>query len=201
MYGGTAANDLWELSATGWQLMAQGGTLPAGAHPTSLVYDSVRQRTTVTNVLNGAVWEWDGATWTVRPASAITSFDGVTGFDPIRNRLQLVNSNGIRVLNNGSWNLASATGPDEPVGNVIFDPSRQRSIVIGISPVFSHAETWEWTGSQWTEMNQFSITRLHQLRGSAMAWDPVRSRMVVAFGFDCSYQGCPYNTAVWEYGR
>jgi hypothetical protein len=205
LYGGAGIGapqtDLWELSPTGWEQKVQSGALPTTGHPPSLVYDSVRQRTTITNVLNGAVWEWDGTSWAVRPASAIVSFDGITGFDPVRNRLQLLNSNGIRVLNGSSWNLASGNGPDVPIGTIVFDTQRQRSVVLATSSVFNSSETWEWSGSQWTEMNTYVIQRPGELTSVAMAWDPLRNKVVVVGGLDCSFQGCPYNGSTWEYGR
>ncbi len=207
LYGGyttSVVNDLWELGPTGWQQRSQNGSLPLTADPTTLTWDSVRQRVVIMKQSSGAIWEWDGTTWTQRPVSTGASANyGVSGFDPVRNRLQLVGNGGIYVFNGTGWNLAAGNGPQNTGGTIAFDTVRNRSILFAQGPSGNMlSQTWEWSGSSWTSMNTWLSTRPVAVGGPATAWDPVRHVMVLFGGSDCrSSSSCFDSQQTWEYGQ
>ena len=182
----------------------QAGTLPVEADATTLVWDSVRQRAVVIRLRTGAIWEWDGTTWTARPFSgSLVMPSAISGFDPVRNRLQLVDNSGLRVFNN-SWNLASSNGPSQATGDIAFDTGRNRSVIVALGPAgTTTSQTWEWSGSQFTAMNTYLPTRPKAVAGPATAWDPVRQKLVLFGGVDCrtSQTPCTDERLTWEYGR
>ena len=202
-YNGSAyVTDLWELGPAGWELRTQAGTLPDQADATSLVWDSVRQRVVVTRLRTGALWEWDGTTWTARAfTGTLVAPNAISGFDPVRNRLQLVDNTGMRVFNN-SWNLAAGGGPQQATGDIAFDTVRNRSIIVALGPAgTTTSQTWEWSGSSWTAMNTHLPTRPKAVGAPAIAWDPVRQTMVLFGGLDCrtSTTPCTDERLTWEY--
>jgi hypothetical protein len=202
-YGTSTLTDLWELGPNGWQQRTQLGSLPTTANPTTLVWDSARQRVVVMKQSTGAIWEWDGTTWTQRSVSTGASANyGVSGFDPVRNQLQLVANGGIYTFNGAGWNNP-VVGPQNLEGAAVFDTVRNRTITFAQgSSSTTYGQIWEWSGSAWTQMNNYLTTKPIAVGGPAIAWDPVRHVMVLFGGSDCrSTSSCFDARQTWEYGQ
>ncbi len=115
LYAGAGRTDLWEIDATGWQQMSLGGTLPSGETPSTLVYDSVRQRSVVINLNTGAAWEWSGSTWVQvdsyfplnRRPEARTS--PAVAWDPVRQALVLFGGSACSTSSSSSCELNDQT--------------------------------------------------------------------------------------------
>jgi hypothetical protein len=87
-----------------------------------------------------------------------------------------------------SWRRRSIDGPPARQGHAMaWDPVRERVLVFGGQTTKAsggavlHADTWEWDGEQWHELQP--AHRPPARWGTAIATDPVRKRVVLFGGF------------------
>lgn len=191
---GTASRETYEWDGANW-LQRTTGFVPARWGP--LVYD--RQRNRVVLYTGASLFEWDGADWQAlspavvpedRTAHAIV-YDAARqqvvlfgGMDPF-NPWEVAATTWI--LAGGTWRAATVAHlPPARFGHAIaFDPIRQRVVLFG--GAYSRwsvrmGDTWEWNGTDWTAVRP--ATSPSERSGHAMAFDPVRQRIVLFGGSD-----------------
>ncbi|MCA8970584.1 MAG: hypothetical protein KDC95_12395 [Planctomycetes bacterium] len=166
---GGVLDDTCELAGTVWTKPAT-PTRPAGRMATALSYDLVRKRTILfggrlitTAAPMADTWEWDGVTWARKTPSR--SPTGVADHAMVYD-----NARRRTVLFGGYTSLGTNQVPPTPSDN-----------------------TWEYDGSNWT---QVMTTIKPPARGEfGMAFDAIRQRVVVFGGCD----GTTYLADTWEF--
>lgn len=194
--GPTLLTDTWEWNGVTW-------TQRAGAGPPSRIhaaggYDRRRQRV----VLFGGVapndsalfdtWEWDGNAWTRAMEGGPDRWANALVYDATGDRLLLhaiergrgrgVYRTELYAWTGSAWNLVGAalSGPEiSPTqaiaglntGILLFDGGTQQG----------SASTWRWSVDAWTRLDAATAPALRN--GHAMAYDPVRNRVVLFGGF------------------
>ena len=169
MFGGQNAarvfpNDTWTYDGTDWKRVDSTTGPPAGAGHHAMAYDQKRQRvvlyggTTDRREVITDVWEWDGTRWhRITPATP--------GPRVTRHRMAYDAARGVTVLHAGTetwswdgtmWRRLATTGPSQRIVSAMaYDAGRQRVVLFGGAgpggepPYDSHADVWEWDGSQW----------------------------------------------------
>jgi hypothetical protein len=230
--GNEAQPAMWELANGRWTakgaLAGQNADFGAsfaftrlGLCPTCTVYDSVRQRTLLvtegteasfsTDPMPPQIWEWDGATWTLRACNG--GPDGLVeaGIAYDTNRGVLVVVGGI--VNDGfsapfgTWEVDSATctwanrsgatpaPPSRSFPNLAWDASR--NVVVLFSGGNGQADTWEWDGVAGTWTARATAASPPARIRAGTAFDPNRARVVLFGGSSASSQ-TPLGD-VWEY--
>ena len=186
-----------------------------------MAYDPGRDRIVLFGGWSGSylndTWEWDGVTWTqMTPTNVPPGRDWTAmAYDPNLGKVVMFgghttvgwpnvpNSFGDMWAWDGSnWTpLTPATMPFMRFGHEMeLDTKRGRIVMWGgasrqngsVQPV-QHLETWEWDGSNWTQIATTSRPTANTFFG--MAYDPRRERTVC-------YGGLVNNVAtgeVWEY--
>jgi hypothetical protein len=197
--GGTIYGDQWEWDGTNWTPRTPSISPPARfAH--GLTYDSKRQRVVLyggsaLNSLNGPaladVWEWDGTTWSARPAGPPGRRYAGMVYDAQRGRTVLFGG----AMCNASicstvaetweydgiaWAMASASGPSMRVGlSLAWDSSRGVTVLFGGRGPFELGDVWEWDGTSWA----YRTTSTPPKRsGHRMIYDPTHKELVVFGG-------------------
>ena len=91
------------------------------------------------------------------------------------------------VFNGTTWtHLNPATSPGIRRDHaMVFDPATGQVLLFGgestTSPLTPLGDTWVWDGTNWTPV---ASSGPNPRRGSAMAYDPVRNRVVLFGGYD-----------------
>lgn len=188
--------DTWVWNGTNWFQRTPALTPPArfGA---AMAYDSARQVVVMFGGFNPAgtdlndTWEWNGTNWTPRTTSPTPSARGAhrLAFDAARGVTLLYGGfstpTGLTLADTWRWNGTTwTTGPAGP-GSLcdqvfVYDPDRQRVVLwgglrfTGASVGIDLNQTWEWTGTSWTQRTTTST--------------PI-ARSVWAAGFDPASRG------------
>lgn len=115
----TLLDDFWIRSNESWQQVELVGDAPSARAEAAITFDSFRNRL----VLFGGYAAESGE---VTPLGDTWEYDG------------------------NSWQLMSSSGPTAANGaTLVYDTSRQRSVLFTRNAEKSKSETWEWDGSQW----------------------------------------------------
>ena len=161
LYGGgfTAQADTWEYNGVTWTERATTGPSPRGAF--SMSYDSQRGVMVLfggISNLNGDLldetWEWDGVVWSQRLSVTEPQVRG--GHTSAYDSVR-----GVTVLFGGFGGI-------DPVQNIII----------------LYGDTWEWDGSDWTQVSAGGGSEPAGREGQGMAYDSQRNRVVMFGGAD-----------------
>lgn len=189
----------------------------------AMVYDQRRQRVILfggadASSVRGDTWAWDGARWS--PLSSAgpgpRTFPAMA-YDSIRGKVVLFGGN--RVLFGKSmeenrflqdtwewegtgWTQVAAAGPPARAeAAVTFDSGRGRVVVFGGykrdgDELIRLGDTWEWDGSQWTEIKVDGPTPRN---GASMVYDSARGKGVLFGG--ATENGVSGETWEWDGAR
>jgi len=198
----TLQAQLWRRGASGWQLT------PAPPNTMQLVFDSFRNRvvgvstsvsTTDPTIMWNDIWEWDGSVWS-HPTNIWPGRDGFgLAFDTLRHRVVLFGGVHFdRVPSetlewDGTSVIPRTVAPQPPSGQagVLLAYDERRGVTVLFSGV---SETWEWNGNAW--LLRTPATSPPPRGNPAMAWDPVRARVVLFGGSGAS--GLLDDTWEWD---
>ncbi len=198
----SSSEQIWEYDGTTW---SKRGDLaqPRVAH--AMTYDAARRSTVV---VGGGVSEfgndftegtllWNGNAWSYLSRFAPDAIGAAAmAFDAARSRTVLFGGRDANLtllafpqaLGSAGWTtISSATPPARAWHVMAYDSSRRNIIVHGGrgamgSSYVTIGDTWALEDSTWTNL---TATAGALVRSShAMAWDPVRERMVVFGGLD-----------------
>lgn len=206
--GGQLLGDTWERSpdATWTQVSTTG---PSPRVFSTMAFDSLRGRI----VLFGGetaggpmedTWEWNGMAWIqVGLAGPGQRSGAALAYDAARANIVLFGGNGggdTWAWDGLSWSLVSALGPNASLNaKMIYDSSRERIVLYGALNENSEStsDTWEWDGSTWgmTVPNGPSHVFYPDQAPFVMAYDPVRSRVILFGGDDSNFV---YPDTTWE---
>jgi hypothetical protein len=198
LFGDEAAlnNDSWNWDGSTWTRQTVPTNLP-GEGGFAYAYDSARDRVEVFgghdgagNIL-GALWEFDGASWTRRPDAGVwppSSDDIAMAYDPTLARTVMINNRwnintGVADVwewDGNTWTNATPAsgGPIRPVYPVFVNAgAKEVEIGTGTTGV---TEVWEWSGS-WTNRTPGSGSSPSPRTRASAAYDPARG-VVVLFG-------------------
>ena len=211
------------IPAQAWTLTVPGSTAGVPLHRswsrlcmewtrgTSLLFGGF-DSTSATMASLGDTWTYNAATngWTqLQPATSPLARDShMMAYDQSRNVTVLFggwDTNGNELndtweWNGTNWNLITPSGSG-PVarhdGAMVFDSARGTCILWGGSDFtlgFDYADTWEWNGTSWTQLNTpaWPLAR----SGHSMAYDVARARTVMFGGWDAN--GTPLGDT-WEF--
>ena len=163
LYGGgfTAQADTWEYNGVTWTERATTGPSPRGAF--SMSYDSQRGVMVLfggISNLNGDLlaetWEWDGVVWSQRLSVNEPEVRG-------GHTSAYDSARGVTVLFGGFGGI-------DPVQNIII----------------LYDDTWEWDGSDWTQVSAGGGSAPAGREGQGMVYDSQRNRVVMFGGADIS---------------
>jgi hypothetical protein len=213
----SAVQETWENDGSQWVLRGPVGpaAAPFGQVSVRAVYDSARQR--VIGILSegGGVyfehWEWDGATWTLRPTPTRPAprYDFALAYDSVRQRTILHggNSGPLGVLadtwefDGNAWTQRSSGGPQNRMQHsMAFDAARGVTVLFGghrsSTPAFQYGDTWVWNGSYWFE--HYGAQGPAPRSAASMVWDGRRQRIVLTGGRSVYGGSVDYNDT-WEW--
>jgi cysteine-rich repeat protein len=186
--------------------------LPGPRVGASLAFDLRRRRAVMFGgfqppfTFSAETWEWDGRHWS--PIAGVVPpgrNSHAAAYDSARQEMVVFGGDQITAtVSNDTWiwdgvwqPRVSDVDPRARRGHaMVYDATRQRVVMFGgtTDPVFGevNGETWEWDGQQWREI---PIAGPAARTGHAMAFDPVRGRVVLFGG------GAPgaLQTDTWEY--
>jgi hypothetical protein len=178
----------------------------------SLLYDPGRGRVLlVQGSLSSqpvSVWEWDGSQWRKRTCSGAPA--GLSGaavaFDAAREKIVVVGGGfGTWEVDSSSCTWTRATPatqpPDRQSASMVWDSNRGVAVLFGgvTTGSSSFGDTWEWNGvaGTWTARPTSTGPAPRALAG--MAYDPIRSRVVLFGGLSGNIQTGTVFGDVWEY--
>ena len=146
-------------------------------------------------------WSWDGASWLMHtPAHSPGLLDGhAMAYDAAHDQIVLfggspasgVPVNGTWIWNGSDWiQLHPQHSPPARVNHVMaYNPDSGKMVVFGGTTMVTNqgavsypdlADTWEWDGSDWTQMASALAPPARD--GAAMAYDGARKEMVLFGG-------------------
>jgi hypothetical protein len=171
--GTMGLSDTWELTAGIWSLRSA-ATMIGTRNKHQMVYDSVRSRA----VMFGG-FSWSPPT-SERYASGTWEFDGVSW-----------------AQQQGNFSIADLRYADGHA--MVFDSSRNVTVLFGGELTPATSSTWEWDGVSWVDIptpGSFPSSR----RDHAMAFDSTRNRVVMFGGYSLPGPTPVAPPDVWEYG-
>ncbi len=214
MFGGAtdeSSSATWEYDGLTWQRRLT-PTLPAARFSHRMVYDSQRHKIVMFGGTDRAVtkfndtWEYNGFDWTLVPtaiAPAQRSNFGMS-YDSVAKRTLLYG--GIAVgggelrdtwtYDGNNWQqIITAHAPPGREAIILFDPSRNRTVLIG--GLFNR-ETWEFNGTDWVEIATAQIPT--SMYGHEAAYDPNGQRLLLFGGSNnvSLNETWAYNGAAWS---
>ncbi len=169
---GTLTDETWEWDGTRWQLVCGGSSSCTGPSPRTngaMAYDARRGRIVFFggfhSVSTDETWEWDGSQWTLVCGGA-TGCAGPSARSDIGMTYDGVR--GAVLMHGGSaetweWDGAAwtklcgsgtaCTAPTYPSEvTLTYDAARRKVVMFGgNSGAFYSANTWEWSGTSWTQ--------------------------------------------------
>ncbi|MEZ4366271.1 MAG: hypothetical protein R2939_08270 [Kofleriaceae bacterium] len=190
---------------------AQVGVATGNRAGGALVFDPTRQRTvlvggqTATDVL-----EWTGDAWATMPLAATsppTMTTGTSTYDLGRRRVATMDgSSGMATFDGARvvTQVAPSPLPDITEGFALgyYPPTGQLIVFGGSNGILSTFDdiTWAFDGVEWTPLDVFARP---SARGfAAMAYDPVRRRLVLHGGYgeiDPTFGGAGVLDDTWEF--
>jgi hypothetical protein len=223
--GGLGAGDMWEWhTATRVWTQLLPTTMPLTRSAAAMVYDASRRVHVLFggergNVKLDETWEWDGSDWTQRslPVAPLGRSWHAMAYDTRRQRVVLFGgqeaSNGplgdLWEYDGATWvqrtqghapvaRVAHAMVYDAPRGVVVLWGGEAYPLTYGTP---DYPETWEWDGSQWSEVA--SVTEPDRAAGCALAFDVVRGEAVLFGGHPANQVSVPrmllYSSAGMSY--
>lgn len=214
MFGGAVNTsplaETWEWDGASWARRTpadpeKDGDPPGTLHGVSLVFDASRGKAVLLRngysaPTDGAVWEWDGASWAkVVPADPEKDGNpgdrswGSTSYDPVR-KVVLIHGtyantggsvNDLWEWNGASWrklvdeDLEGEGAPTYGGYCGVFDPVRR--VLTSVIHDNSEAQTWEWAGRSWARRTPVTPA-LPTPRTAVLAYDEARRRTVLLGG-------------------
>ena len=230
-FGGTQADsimdELWEWDGASWAFRTpvdpeQDGE-PYGTSRRAMAFDSDRGVTVLVegNLVTGdiEVWEWDGATWTFRPAlgemppvrrapaiaydsqrHVVVMFGGAdAGYQPMGDTWE---------WNGTSWSQPTVKDPGGD-GNpsmrgghaMAYDQARGVAVMFAGGPDADlDGRVWEWDGESWNGVAPMDVGDGHPTTRSlhAMTYEPNRQRVMMYGGFNKTDQLWEWDGASWR---
>ncbi len=206
----------WTGASSGTWAQVSAGQEPSPRAGTGMVYHAALGRLVLFGGLDSALnalndtWTYDGTTWTelcvtcappVRaahgmaydPSGRALVFGGASPRTGASSSVDTTRRNDLWAFDGTSWTQVWANGPSagpsERAGMAVaFDVARSVLVVIsGLSATALESDSWEWSGSAWTEMATAPLSPRSQ---HAMAYDSRRG-VAVMFG------GSSADTVTW----
>lgn len=159
----------------------------------------------------GDTWVWNGSTWLLRvpPTSPPPRSGHAMAYDSVRQRVVLfggLTSTGL-AFDTHEWDgstwlqRAPTVWPSARINpGMTYDPVRQRTVLFGGAANSSGTllldDTWEWNGSTWSARPVAARPFVRQQ--GAMAFDPVRNRVVLAGGRGANLGDWRFDTWEWD---
>ena len=201
--GCTVTNDTWSWTGTSWTPLAPSSSPPPLAEA-SLAYDPEAGQLVLFGGIDSsgnslsATWIWNGSNWLQEtPSSSPPARHGASlGYDSTTDQLILYGGSataGITPMASDTWawngtdwtQLAPLTSPPPLYAATMdWDSNSGQLILFGGTSNGTYNgtnETWEWTGSDWTELLPASSPRA-RLRAS-MAMDPLSGQLLLFGGY------------------
>lgn len=199
--------DTWEFDGTDWTPITT-PTTPPLAFVGVLGYLGAAGRVvlagTTTNSWPGTyqTWTYDGTTWTLAPTAHTppSSTDWNLCATSQGHLVSAVRSNVSPSTPLQTWRFdgidwtqqnTAHTPPDDLFGPMVFDPPRQRLVMVGRNA------SWAFDGTDWT-LAVPSRTRERNL-AAAMAVDWQRGRLVTFGGYKADASGVRFHDEHWEW--
>lgn len=188
--GGSFSQQLWEFDGTQWQLVPQAGPAP-GIVQGGTAFDP----TLGLVLLSGAngFFGWNGVSWQAMGSAGLPAgfVAGQILYDPVAQRSLLVNpfletgrADALYAWNGSGWSqLGAPPAPGVGLITMVVDPARQR--IVGLESIADdlsvdrRSHTWICDGSNWSKAG---VGSPGGRAWSAMAYDPLRRRMVLHGG-------------------
>ena len=209
--GGTAQT--WDWNGYTWtNLNVADGPTPRGY--SSLAYDPaigdlvLFGGTAPGNKVFAETWLWNGADWTaLAPVGSIppARYDASLAYDPATSQLILFGGqNGIDDFGD-TWAFESSTltwTQLDPAGSPAprygaslgYDPATGQLVLYGGQGLATYADTWLWTGSNWTDAGNPSPDPAVRAFAS-LAYDPTTSQLIL-FGGE---NGTSFYSDTWNW--
>ncbi|HZW09797.1 MAG TPA: kelch repeat-containing protein, partial [Phycisphaerales bacterium] len=191
----------WEWDGLGWDLVGDLDSFFNNIRHPLLCYDSSRGvLVLVGGNFAGIVAEWDGGPngWDLIEPSGDPLIAGESAcvvFDEARAEMLFI-ANGQMHRYDGSSNTSQMDAPPLRYGGAAYDPVRERVVYFGgfDSNDVRTAQTWEWDGQAWTELDVPgpSARAYHTL-----TYDPARGTCTL-FGGDTGGGGVSDETWEWD---
>ena len=211
---GSSFGDTWTWDGEDWRLRS-----PAHSPPPrwgAMIASDAKRRQVVlfggfdeVEYLNDT-WTWDGRDWTQRTPVHTPGPRAVSGitWDSFRRQIVLFGgySYGGPLGDTWTWDGTDWTKrapahapPARSFMGMGFDDGHGQAVVFGGTPQGNEEaldDTWTWDGADWTERSppHAPTTRL----GPALAFDGLRSDMVLFGGFDPTNAGYLGDTWTWD---
>lgn len=172
------ATDTWEWDGTTWTRAATDG--PPGRAHFGMAYDSANRRVLIVGGLSRATsgsgyralsdtWAWDGVRWTPLAEAGLTprthfriAFDRRVGrivlFGGMADGRLGATLGDTWLFDERAWSRSPAAGPAPRTGAMIaYDERRNRTVLVGGGAYDGKTatrfdDTWEWNGSEWSEV-------------------------------------------------
>lgn len=203
----SAIPETWDWNGQDWTRL-QASEEPPALAGASLAYDpAIGNLVLFGGVDSGAqllnqTWVWNGSTWTqLDPATPPPARDNASlAYDPATDLLMLFGGNGANgylndtyVFNPVTLNWTQINPADKPAprqgASLAYDPATKQMLLFGgqESEFGYSADTWLWTGSNWTTADNPSP--VPQARGLAsLTYDPTTGQLILNGGSGVSDQ-------------
>lgn len=183
----------------------------------AMVYDAARQEVVLfggrpaTGAPHGDTWVWNGSAWSLRvpPASPSGRSRHGMAYDSVRQRVVLFGglTNAGLAVDTHEWDGATwsprapAVSPSARVNpGMAYDAARQRTVLFGGAATSAGTslldDTWEWNGTTWSGLAVAARPLARQ--EAALAFDPVRNRIVLAAGRGVNLGDWRFDTWEWD---
>ncbi|MBL8878836.1 MAG: hypothetical protein JNG88_06915 [Phycisphaerales bacterium] len=196
------ATDAWEWDGHAWTLRESNS--PGAYSRAAIAYDIDRDLLVVTSAFSTAIWngdEWSLSSEPSRPRRAFFA----TAYDVPR--AKIVKYGGFSYGDTGTpddtwewdgeeWEQIATPDPVAYAGQMIFDPIRQRCLLLGLQDRSSddtlRVYVWEWSDEEWVPLTNDGPEASH---GFSAAYDHRRNTVLVV-----SWSGYEKNFAeTWEW--
>lgn len=207
---GDIGNRTWVWDGTNWMGIIPPDS-PSNRLRTTIAYDKQRERVVLFGgvstslVLLNDTWEWDGSTWTeMHPANSPSAREShAMVYDEARQEIVMFGGRwptGTWVWDGINWVDRAPTNSPTPRGfhAMAYDPNRQRVVLFGgetQATPSNVSDTWEWDGTNWTQVFPDIVPQGRQLITSA--FDPHTASVLIVGGGDLSV----YNDAWFFNGQ
>ncbi|HEX5051755.1 MAG TPA: hypothetical protein VFZ65_08290 [Planctomycetota bacterium] len=195
--------ETWEWVGRNWLQLS-----PATSPPSVdsyMAYHAQHQRVVLFNSMT-QTWEWDGHDWAQRFPSGNPGFEGPMVYDPDHQRILMFTRDDFVYW--WQWDVAwspvpSATLPPNRENTaLVHDALRHRVVLFGgVRQVGANRivqdDTWEWDGADWQQRAPSHVPPRRERH--AMAYDPVRQRVILSGGYDSTFPPLPPYADTWQW--